>query len=362
MSKVLFGLAGEGRGHAMRAHTIIESLRKRHRVLVRTHGQAYDMLEPIYRESSVDFRRIPGLRFRYDADRKLNYAATFLGIAPYMWDFLGNVADMARSIEADEIDLVITDFEPLVAWGAKRADVPFVSLDHQHFITVCDFSGLPAALRMRVALMAPFVDMHYSGQVETIVSGFAFPPLRRGVDAVQVGVLLRDEIVNAEPEHGPHITAYIRRLTDDAVLNALSGCGRQVRIYGLGRQPDRGTLRFKQVDPHGFVEDLATGEALVTTAGNQLVGESLFLGKPVLALPEPGNFEQHLNGYLLEQSGAGAIAAAELLESEDVIEFLSRIEEYRSRIDRKRLYGNPVVLSILNSYLDRVPSEGALAA
>jgi len=346
----------------MRAHTVIESLRERHEVLVCTHGQAFDMLLPLYRNSDVTVREIPGLRFRYNADQRLNYAATFLGVAPYMRDFNKNISEMARSIEADKVDLVITDFEPLVARGARRAGVPFLSLDHQHFITVCDFSGLPMKVQIRVALMAPFVDMHYTGQEKTIVSGFAFPPLKKRAKAVQVGVLLRRHIIEAEPVHGSHITAYIRRLTDDAVIKALECCGREVRIYGLGDNSDYGNIRFKEIDPNGFIEDLSTGDALVTTAGNQLVGESLFLGKPVLALPEPGNFEQHLNGYLLDQLGAGASAAAETLTVDDVQAFLGKVEEYRSRIDRERMHGNPVVLSILNRCLDSSQSEDALAA
>jgi UDP:flavonoid glycosyltransferase YjiC (YdhE family) len=96
---------------------------------------------------------------------------------------------------------------------------------------------------------------------------------------------------------------------------------------------------------------LATGQALVTTAGNQLVGESLYLGKPVLALPEPGNFEQHLNGHLLQRLGSGISAPAERLNAEVVLSFLSRLDTFRARIDRSRLCGNPVVQSILDGYL-----------
>jgi uncharacterized protein (TIGR00661 family) len=303
------------------------------------------------------------MRFRYSARHQLNYPATLLGIAPYLQSFVGNATAMARLMETSGADLAITDFEPLVAWGAKWAGIPFVSLDHQHFITVCDFRDLPAPLRMRVAIMAPFVSMYYSGQADTIVSGFAFPPLRKGVNAIQAGVLLRREILAAVPEHGSHITAYVRRITPDAVMNSLAECGREVRIYGLGQQPAYRNLRFKEINPHGFVEDLATGQALVTTAGNQLVGESLYLGKPVLAIPEAGNFEQQVNGHLLEKMGAGTTAAADRMTRNMVLDFLDQIQTFRSRIDRQRLYGNPLVMSVLNRYLERVPaSTDALAA
>jgi uncharacterized protein (TIGR00661 family) len=346
----------------MRAHTVIESLRTHHRVQVFTHDQAYDMLQPVYRGSDVRIHEIPGMRFRYNARHELDYPATLLGVAPYLQRLLGNVAAMARMIEAQHADLVITDFEPLVAWGAKWAGVPFISLDHQHFITACDFSCLPLALRMRVDLMAPFVSVYYSGQAETIVSGFAFPPLKKRAEAIQVGVLLRREILRANTEDGSHLTAYIRRVTTDAVIRALSNCRSQVRVYGLGKRPNCGNLSFKEIDPNGFVEDLATGQALITTAGNQLVGESLYLGKPVLALPEPGNFEQQLNGFLLEQSGAGASLPATPLTAHMVDDFVSRVHQLRSRIDRTRMNGNPAVMSVLSRYLGQAAATDARAA
>ena len=50
--------------------------------------------------------------------------------------------------------------------------------------------------------------------------------------------------------------------------------------------------------------------AVVSTAGNQLVGEALYLGKPVLVMPERVNFEQAINAHYLEQSGAGWVEGA----------------------------------------------------
>lgn len=81
---------------------------------------------------------------------------------------------------------------------------------------------------------------------------------------------------------------------------------REVRMYGLGAQPRRGNLVFRDIDEHRFLEDLATCDAMISTAGNQLVGEALYLAKPVLVLPEARNFEQYINAHFLARSGAGA--------------------------------------------------------
>ena len=41
-----------------------------------------------------------------------------------------------------------------------------------------------------------------------------------------------------------------------------------------------------------FAEDLARCKAVVSSAGEQLMSESLYLGKPLFSMPEGGNFEQ----------------------------------------------------------------------
>jgi hypothetical protein len=53
------------------------------------------------------------------------------------------------------------------------------------------------------------------------------------------------------------------------------------------------------------VDDLAAARAVVCTAGFTLLSEALYLGKPVLALPNRGFFEQALNALYLRRSGRG---------------------------------------------------------
>jgi len=99
------------------------------------------------------------------------------------------------------------------------------------------------------------------------------------------------------------------------------------------------------------LEDLAASQALITTAGNQLVGEALFLGKPVLAMPEKGNYEQHINAFYLKQSGLGTTVEMDMLTSERVKFFLNHFDIYQSNINSIRLCGNTTALRIINRYL-----------
>ena len=43
--KILYGVVGEGMGHAMRSRVVLEELRKRHEIQVVVSGRAYDYLQ-----------------------------------------------------------------------------------------------------------------------------------------------------------------------------------------------------------------------------------------------------------------------------------------------------------------------------
>jgi hypothetical protein len=166
-----------------------------------------------------------------------------------------------------------------------------------------------------------------------------------------VGVLLHPKVLSVKPGSGGHLTAYLRRFAPDGLLGVLGACGLPVRVYGLGQRPPLAGATFHEVSADGFLEDLATCEALVCTAGNQLVGEALYLGKPVLALPEPGNWEQRINAHFLRQEGAGEWEEMGGLGRAEARRFLDRLDAFRSRIRPESVRGNESALHALQPYL-----------
>jgi uncharacterized protein (TIGR00661 family) len=124
-----------------------------------------------------------------------------------------------------------------------------------------------------------------------------------------------------------------------------------VRIYGLGARPNSGRLRFFDIDPNRFVSDLAHCRGLVCTAGNQLIGEALYLQKPVLALPEPKNFEQEINGHYVAQNGIGLVADMLKVTPFDVSRFIDHVDAFRNNMDSSFANGNRLVLERLQHHL-----------
>ena len=368
MAKIYYSLSGEGRGHATRVRAIVESLRRDHEIVIYAPGYAYDLLAPVYHETNVEVRFIPGLSFYYNENKRLDYFRTGCGFFRYLADFPSIIRRILNDIEREDPELAITDFEPALPRAAAKSGLPFISLNHQHFLVTYDMNDLSEELKRKVRFMSCVVRAYYSGQIDTVVSSFFFPPLKKGYeDVVQSGVMLRPEIVNADTYNGKHLVAYVRRFSSESVMRSLRKAGCRVKIYGLGARPSEGNLRFHDVDVFRFVEDLASSRGLVCTAGNQLVGEALYLGKPVLAMPEEGNYEQYINAHYLEKSGAGEAVEMNRITPGRLRHFMDRLDLFRSRIDRNRLYGNPSALSAIRRRLPHsqpayVPADATVTA
>jgi uncharacterized protein (TIGR00661 family) len=356
LASIVYAMCGEGRGHATRAQTVIEALRGRHQLTLFASGCAVDMLEARYGRTDIRVVRIPGLQFGYSQPGRVDLLRTLRLAARFKWEANRYIDAVVPELEAAEPDLVIADFEPIVPRAARRLGLPFISFDHQHFLVAGDLSALPFGVRQEANLAAPFVSALYDWQAATIVSSFYRVPIRKGLRNVTwVGTLIRPELVRMTPVHGPYLLAYMRRHASPETLAALAASGRPVRVYGLGERPSAGLLSFHAIDERRFMDDLAGCEAVVSTAGNQLVGEALFLGKPLLVMPEGWNFEQSVNAHFLEQSGAGWVERGQLTP-ERVRAFLDAVGGLRAHIRREHVYGNDAAVAALERHLGSPPA------
>lgn len=337
MPLLFYSVMGEGRGHAARARAVVERLRERHRVVLFTSHDALDFLSAVYGgDAEVEVREIPGLRFHYTASGIDNLQTVREGLG--FWASLGRFTRrLERAVALERPDLVVTDFEPLLPRAARRVGVPVLSLDHQHFLSTYDLSSLPRELRDWAWRMSWSIWAFGIRQQRTVVSAFYSPPLRPGhADVLQVGPLLRQAVARHRPVVGGHLLSYVRRATPAAVIDLLADLPMPVRLYGLGERPPQGSVTFRPINEEGFVHDLATCDAVVAAAGNQLLGEALYFGKPVLALPESRHYEQRINAEFVVQMKVGERQLLERLTAEDLRGFLARREDYRAHLAAER--------------------------
>jgi len=336
---------------------MVEMLRSSHEVVLYASGDASELLAAPYAGTGVEVRELPCLRFAYGPGGRVDRLRTLAAAVPFVRRLSSLGARLASDLRRERFDLAITDFEPALPRAARRCGVPVVSLDHQHLLVESELSFLPIRLRWHAAVMGLVVRAFVPHADATIVSSFHQPPARRTRrDVRHIGVVLRPELLAAAPRRGEHLTVYLRRSVPESLLDTLAATGRPVHVFGLGPRPPRGTLRFEPVSESAFVSSLASAAALVTTAGNQVVGEAIFLGKPVLALPEPGNAEQEINAHLLAVSGAGLWAAMGEVDESRLGEFESRLEDLRSRCLQLSPNGNAAALAAVARHLPTRPA------
>jgi uncharacterized protein (TIGR00661 family) len=325
--RILYGVFGYGRGHATRALSVLPELRKRHDVLLLAGGDAHDAIAPEH--PAV---RIPTLRYEYGSNGKRSMSRT-------LGENLKHVSDLV--VEGPgyrEIERMMRDFRPHVAlcdaepWShaaAARLRIPRISFDHFGVLAYCRPS-IPWHDRLR-SLRDVYAYRCLMGRPDRIIVSSFYDGRARDRRIRFVGPLLRPEVLARRPSHGGHLLVYLNRgawqLTPriEAALRALP-C--PVVMYGTGRSGEDGNLSFRAPSNGPFLDDLAACRAVFSTAGNQLVGEALWFGKPMLVTPE-NTVEQRLNAAAVERLGIGQQVRHEDVDAPLLSSFLASVDHYR---------------------------------
>jgi uncharacterized protein (TIGR00661 family) len=360
---VVYALCGTGRGHTSRATAVAETLRARgHRVLFAAGTPAAEHLAgPVY--------AIPALRqiVRGNGVRLAATARANWPHARHSLDTIAAAADWLRDVQAD---VVVADHEPFVGRAARRLGVPVVALSRQLLLAHARLDvpwrdALSAWGTARgITLVAP------PGAAATVVPTFFFPPLRRGSGARLVPPVLRDDVLAQAVTGGARVLVYVNEGDGmEAFLDALGRVDAPFDAFGLpSGVAAPANVRLHVPDRAAFLACLGACRAVVATAGFTLLSEALHLGKPVLALPNRGFFEQAANARALVAAGRGEAVLGRDLRPADVMGFLSRAEAYarppetRARGRRGCEAAADAVEAVLAGASQAAPGRGASGA
>lgn len=347
--KIAYGVMGYGRGHAMRTMSVLPALMADHDVTVFAGGDAYDVLAPLF--PTV---RIPTIGYRYNARGQHSLARTVSeNLAPMADLMLGGhgIDQVALEFKSRGIQLVISDSEAWTHRVAQKLKLPRISFDHVGIIAYCKphfppdlwLTGMRDAVAYRQLMGVP----------ERILIGSFYPADGAYPGVKVVGPMLRDEVKRIRPTDGDFLLCYFNkgehqyRAHIDRALRLLD-C--PVVVYGT---PHRGTvdnLDFRAPSNEWFLRDLASCKAVLSTAGNQLIGEAMHFGKPFLAAPEEA-FEQRLNAYMIERMGIGMRADLKRLTPSDIDRFLANHAYYRGNMAQQAGDGRAEAIATLNRYI-----------
>ena len=323
MAKIIYAVAGEGFGHSSRSHLIGQRLiDSGHDVMfVGSRKSLYYLKQYFGRR----VKEIFGLSFVYE-DRRIDKSETLKrNLLKLPEGTKINDELFKQHFEPFGPELVISDFEPFSAWWAWRKDVPFISIDHEHVLTLCKLDH-PAKNWFSRLTASVVTECHYIGAAAYIIVNFFEAPLR--IDsAVLAPPIVRPAVMQQKAEPGEHILLYSTTGTNrDRLLEMLQKfSGRKFYIYGFDDDTEDKNCVFKKRSTEGFLADLAGARGVIASAGFSLISECMYLRKKMLLLPVAGQYEQIINTHYIQKLGLGL--SAEKLGEPIIERFLAELDK-----------------------------------
>jgi uncharacterized protein (TIGR00661 family) len=341
MADILYGVNGEGAGHSTRSKEVIAHLISQgHKVRIVSFDRGLRNLS-----EQFEITEIFGLRFAY-VNNRVKYRRTFTKNFMTMPKAAKSIAMLAKLVTREQIDLVITDFEPLSCHIGHRKHLPVISIDNQHSLTNTrvsyprKFRRDAAAAKLVTRVMTPRANAY-------LVTSFFDAPVKRK-NTFLFPPILRKEVLTTKPSEGEHVLVYVTSPSPD-LAELLSTIRGRFIAYGFGNEGEQGNITFKKPSMSGFLQDLSNCNAVIANAGFSLVSEALFLKKPYLAIPVKHQFEQIFNAYYLDKMGYGAYW--EEINKERVESFLFNLPGYRDALARYKREDNSALFAKLDSLI-----------
>lgn len=317
---ILYGVCGENLGHLGRSLPLIRRLSETYDVRVVTFGHSYDMIlksglpkEKVY--------GVSGLKYDNKHDGAIDQFNSILNFIECVSGWPEELNRLESLVSGSDVVLCISDFEPLVPRLAKRLRVPCISIDNQHkFVMVTNW--LPPKLFLYALMVGIFTKWWIPGTMRSLISTFHGGKSRGKFQFIDP--IIRKEISEQTVSNDGSILVYVKPYLQGRILAALEPLTDKYKfvVYGAQGLSDRDNMVFKSPDVMAFADDLASCSSVICTGGNQTISEARFLGKPVLAIPIPGQDEQTINGLYVRRCGLGELCQLEDLTPAVVRAFL----------------------------------------
>ena len=313
--RLLYGVQATGNGHISRARAMQQALAPLDIQVDflfsgRPAGQLFDMA------AFGNYQWRQGLSFVSKAGKISHWHTWQQANFRQLWRDI-------HQLETRRYDVVLTDFEPVTAWAARRQGTPLIALGHQYALTpptpLCGMDWFQRTLLAGFAPARHSIGLHwhhfgYQQQQDRVI----LPPI---VDLPNHsnGTICSDTVLVYLPFEDPaDVLQWL------APLQQYKFC-----IYGAGLPAH--TLPHLQFCPpsvHVFKQDLIRSAAVISNAGFELISEALQLGKRIMVKPLLGQPEQRSNALALQQLGLAC--AQNQLNSQCIVEFLTEFQPDQS--------------------------------
>jgi len=296
--RIVYGAHTQGQGGLAKASVLVSHLEAcGHDVCVVTSGTG-----PRGGYQFRQHRHFPGMEYVVDRGQT-DYMKTFVTWSRQLPQVLRSISQLRQLCREFRPELVISDFEPLTGspllgpgCEVLAASRPAALIDPQ--VPIPDGGRFERRLfKSTIYLFTRGADRRFGYHFEPS-SYRCLPPV---VDAA---------VLELPAVQGEHLLVYnVFHTTGGNPADLVSWANRMrvpVVAYGFPeviRRQRVGMVEFRRPSRAAFLQDLASARAVITTAGMSLPVEAFLLGKPTCVVPIPGQWEQTVNAFHLQEAG-----------------------------------------------------------
>jgi uncharacterized protein (TIGR00661 family) len=307
MKRIVYGVAGEGLGHTIRALSIGRVLLSNDCEVIFLVNETCEkyLSNALKGFDNVYFVRVNSPCFFYDSNNNISVLKTIFYFFKDWFKRRSDCLFLERCF--GDVDLFISDYDPISSWTAKRLKKRLITISSQNFYNyVSPFSILPINLWIYFFFIK--LSVLYFGVCRSFSIICHFNDMgQSGDDYMSVGPIIRDEIDINKRKSCDFTLVYINNAVEEIFFNNLGDYAGNLVVYGLGKRDCVGNIVFKDIDFSDFVLDLHGCSRVICTAGTTLISECLYLKIPFLLTPIPNQKEQLINSYLLDVFGVDSV-------------------------------------------------------
>jgi uncharacterized protein (TIGR00661 family) len=344
---ILYGVPGEGMGHATRSKVVISHLLKKHQVRVVSSSRAYQFLAKAFPGQVLE---IGGFHLAYKNARVSRTRTVYTILKDGPKNLFRNFSKYISVCRDFKPDLVISDFESFAFIYALHHRLPVISIDNMQIINRCRLDiPIPRSEKENYLIAKHIIRAKVPGCRRYLVTTFFKPPVRKK-RTLLIPPIIRDEILKAKTAAGNHILVYQTSQSQPDLVRILQKLPQErFRVYGFNRSGKHGNVTLRPFSEKGFIRDLAGAKAVITNGGFSLISECVYLIKPVCAIPIHNQFEQYVNAAYIQQLGYGRHFSS--ISDDNLKAFLYELDSFRKNIKAYKQDGNQVLYRTLDRVL-----------
>jgi uncharacterized protein (TIGR00661 family) len=282
--RILYGIQLTGNGHITRSVQIIKSLKESGcKVDIITSGNNSQLEIPFEVKSHYK-----GLSFFYNKSGGIDWIKTIKSL---------NLSQFLKDIEYDVsgYDIVVSDFEPISAWSAKKYKIPSIGVGNQYSFVSKNIPRPKSPNKISEIFLKNFAKCDHNIALN----------YQKYDDFISLPII-NEDLLGKEITDEDFYLVYLPSLSTEHVLEELKDFNcYNWRIYSPDVIEDYvdDRVELKKLNKEEFTKDLLRCKGVITASGFSTTTEALVLNKKIWSIPIKGQYEQLCNAIALKRMG-----------------------------------------------------------